>query len=112
MQGSLKQPAKFLSFDGAKPPRHLKSIEKAMWRALVDEHEFCDTASLALLRTALESHQRARLCRETIDKDGQTFVDRFGQIRVHPLIAAERDARASFISAVKALNLDILGVEK
>jgi P27 family predicted phage terminase small subunit len=92
-----------------KPPSHLKTAERAMWRDLTSEHEFTDAASLALLRVALEAHGRARECRETIEKDGQTFRDRFNQIRLHPLIAAERDARASFISAVKALNLDLVG---
>ncbi len=94
-----------------KPPPHLKPAEAAMWRKLTNEHAFEDTASLALLKTALEAHQRSRQCRETVDKDGQTFRDRFGQIRLHPLISAERDARASFIAALKAISLDLTGVQ-
>jgi hypothetical protein len=36
-----------------------------------------------------------------------TFKDRFGQVKVHPLLPSERDARAAFISAMRALNLNI-----
>ena len=89
-------------------PKHLREVEAEMWRAIVGEHRFDDTASLALLRTALESHQRARMCREAVDKDGLTARDRFGNIRPHPLLAAERDARAAFLQAMRSLNLDIL----
>jgi phage terminase small subunit len=94
-----------------RPPSHLKPCEAAMWRKLVAEHEFGDVASLALLKTALESHQRARLSREQIDEEGATVGDRFGQLKSHPLLAAERDARSSFIGALKALNLDLTGVQ-
>jgi hypothetical protein len=104
----VKQPKK-TSPKLAPPPAHLKDVERGMWSALVAEHSFDDVASLALLRTALEAHQRSRQCREAIDKDGATFKDRFQQIRVHPLMAAERDARAAFLQAVKALNLDLTG---
>lgn len=88
-------------------PRHLETVERRMWRDIVTEFEFSDPASLALLRSALEAHQRARRCRLVIDRDGETVRDRFQQIRAHPLLAAERDARAAFLAAVRALNLDL-----
>lgn len=93
------------------PPAHLRQNEHDLWVAIVRENRFEDAASLALLRTALESHQRARMCREVIDKDGQTFRDRFGQVRSHPLLAAERDARSAFIQAMRVLNLDLVGMQ-
>src|SRR5262245_3855667 len=87
-------------------PGHLAAIERGMWNDLTAEYRFDDAASKALLTTALEAHQRARQCREAIDRDGATFVDRFNQIRVHPLLAAERDARSAFLTAMRALSLD------
>lgn len=92
---------------GVLAPRHLEAVERAMWRAITAEFLFADPASLALLRSALEAHQRARECRLAIDKDGLTTQDRFGQVRAHPLLAAERDARAAFLAAMRALNLDL-----
>ncbi len=58
-------------------------------------------------RVALEAHQRARECREQIDRDGLTIEGRDGQVKVHPLVAAERDARAAWLSAIKALGLEL-----
>jgi hypothetical protein len=46
------------------------------------------------------------------DADGEAVTDRFGQIRQHPLIPAERDAKSSFLSAMRSLNLDLTAVPK
>ena len=80
-----------------------------MWRDITAEFSFDDPASLALLRSALEAHMRARRCRVVIDRDGETVKDRFFQVRAHPLLAAERDARAAFLASMRALNLDVGG---
>jgi hypothetical protein len=88
-------------------PRHLEPAEKLMWRDIISGFRFDDPASLALLRSALEAHMRARRCRVVIDRDGETVLDRFEQTRAHPLLAAERDARAAFLAAMRALNLDL-----
>ena len=91
------------------PPTHLEEPEQALWRELNESHDFEDAASLALLRTALEAHQRARRCREAVDRDGEAVRDRFGQLKPHPLLTAERDARSAFLAGMKALNLDLSG---
>jgi hypothetical protein len=88
-------------------PRHLEAPERRMWRDINAEFTFDDPASLALLRSALEAHMRARCCRTAVDVEGMTTKDRFGQLRAHPLLAAERDARAAFLAAMRALNLDL-----
>lgn len=88
-------------------PRHLEAEEKRMWRAIVGDFTFEDPASQALLRSALEAHQRARHCRLAIERDGEAVKDRFDQVRAHPLLAAERDARAAFLAAMRMLNLDL-----
>lgn len=93
----------------SKPPDHLEPPEVRLWSDLTAAHRFDDAASLALLRTTLEAHQRARRCREVIDRDGETVTDRFNQIKLHPLIPAERDARAAFLAGMRALNLDLTG---
>ena len=89
------------------PPRHLLAPERKLWTAIIRENDLVDESSLALLRSALESHQRARTCREAVDRDGAVFADRFGQVKIHPLIGAERDARAAFVAAIKALGLEL-----
>lgn len=91
----------------APPPEHLKEPERTLWTELNSQFAFTDAASLAILASALEAHARSRRCRETIDADGESVRDRFGQVKPHPLLAAERDARAAFLAAMRALNLDL-----
>lgn len=93
----------------AKSPAHLNAPERVLWRQLLSAHRFDDAASLALLRTAMEAHMRARRCREAIDRDGEAVSDRFGQTKSHPLLPAERDARSAFLAAMKLLGLDMTG---
>ena len=94
----------------AKPPRHLPVHEKRLWNKIVSAQRFEDPASLAALAAGMEAHARMRKCREQIDKDGETVRNRFGELRVHPLLTAERDARAAFLGCLKTLRLDLIGV--
>jgi hypothetical protein len=83
--------------------------ERRLWTAIVSENVLDGEAALSILRTTLEAHQRARTCRETIDREGATYRDRFEQVKVHPLIAAERDSRAAFLAGMRSLRLDLTG---
>ncbi len=91
----------------AETPSHLEETERGLWASLIAEHKLADPGSLAILRTAMEAHQRSRRCREAIDRDGEAIKDRFGQIKPHPLLPAERDARAAFLAGMKALKLEV-----
>lgn len=95
-----------------KAPAHLEAPEKALWRDLTANHDFADAASQSLLTSTLEAHLRARRCRIQIAADGETIPDRFGIIKAHPLLAAERDARRAFQQGMKQLNLDLAGTTK
>lgn len=90
------------------PPKHLSLKAKRLWKALLVEWpSIGDVAGLAILATGLEAFDRATGAREGIDRDGLTITDRFGVQKPHPLLACERDARAQWLAALKALNLDI-----
>jgi hypothetical protein len=52
-----------------------------------------DTASEALLRNGCESLERAAQLAEQVSRDGATFKDRFGAVRVNPAAQLERDFR-------------------
>jgi P27 family predicted phage terminase small subunit len=86
-------------------PTHLDAEERRLWQRIIAENSFADGASLAILTAALEAHARARQCRQIIDRDGPTVVDRFQQTRCHPLLASERDAKSTFIQSMRALGL-------
>ncbi len=71
------------------------------------EYEITDPAGCLLLQIVLESFDRMRGAQEAIAADGATITDRFDQLRAHPMITVERDARAAMLTALKALNLDL-----
>lgn len=89
-----------------KPPSHLSKESKRLWTDIVTEYIFDDAASLSVLQTALEARDRLQECRERINKEGLTVLDRFGQTRPHPLLSAERDARSGVLQGFKMLGLD------
>jgi P27 family predicted phage terminase small subunit len=96
-----------LAFDPPQPPPHLGKPERQIWDDIFKDYELESRASVAVLATALEAHQRARECREIILRDGPTVTGRDGQLRVHPLLAVERDARAAWLTGLKTLGLDL-----
>ena len=53
-----------------------------------------EAASEAMLRNAVESLERAAEYAAQVQRDGGTFVDRFGGMRVNPAANLERDFRA------------------
>jgi P27 family predicted phage terminase small subunit len=89
------------------PPDHLGEPERQIWAGVFRDFDLSTEASIAVLCTALEAHQRARECREAVARDGMTLEGRDGQLKVHPLVAAERDARAAWLAGIRALGLDL-----
>ena len=88
-----------------RPPDHLGEPEKAIWDQLLDDYRLATDLEATVLTSALEAHQRARTCRERILVDGETVFGRDNQLRAHPLLAVERDARAAFLQGLKALGI-------
>lgn len=91
----------------ANPPKTLSAEAKTWWKKLVKEYEIDDPAGFLLLQTALEALDGMRGAQQAIADDGATIKDRFGQLRAHPIITVERDARAAMLAALRALNLDL-----
>lgn len=89
------------------PPKHLSQEARRWWRRITDEYAIEDEAGRLLLQTALEAFDRMRRAGERINVDGDAVEDRFGQVKPHPLLNAERDARSQMLMALKQLNLDI-----
>ena len=89
------------------PPKTLSPEARGWWRRLCREYGIEDAGGCLLLQTALESLDRLREAQKSIAKDGAVTTDRFGQQKAHPLLAAERDARAQMLMALKQLNLDV-----
>jgi P27 family predicted phage terminase small subunit len=89
------------------PPKRLSAEARKSWQKVVDEYQIVDDTGLIILTTAFEAFDRMRSAQEQIKLEGMTSTDRFGQVKAHPLLTVERDARAQFLAALKALNLDV-----
>lgn len=90
-----------------RPPAGLSVEAKGRWREVVAEYQIADAAGLQILATYCEAFDRMRGAQRRIKAEGQTFKDRFGQLRSHPLLVVERDARAAMLQALRAMNLDV-----
>jgi hypothetical protein len=76
------------------------------WGAVIAEYEL-EEHHVRLLTLAAESWDRATQAREAIDREGLTYVDRFGTPRVRPEVAVERDSRIAFARLLRELSLDV-----
>jgi len=90
-----------------KPPQHLKRPGKRLFRRIQTEYGITDAGGIALLVRACECQDRLAAAWKIIDEEGEVTRDRYGNSRLHPAMALEKDARAGFLQAMKQLNLDV-----
>ena len=88
-------------------PDYLAKPEQRIWADVFHDFDLTTKAAQHVLTTALEAHQRARECREAIERDGMTVQGRDNQLKPHPLLAVERDARQSWLMGVRALGIEL-----
>jgi phage terminase small subunit len=98
------------AFDHAKvmmkhprPPLHLSKPMKAWWRNTTADYDL-EPHHLRLLELACSACDDAR---RAIAENGATFRDDRGNIRAHPSVMVERDARIAFARLVRELDLDV-----
>ena len=89
------------------PPEGLSGEARRWFIRVQDEHAIMDAAGLLLLGSAMEAFDRMRSAQASIKTDGETTLDRFHQLKPHPLLNVERDARAAMLASLKALQLDL-----
>lgn len=89
-----------------KIPAHLSPASRALFRTIVREYVLEDW-HVRLLTEALGSLDRAEQARRQLDIDGLTTTTRLGELKAHPLILVERDARNTFARLMKQLGLDV-----
>ena len=91
-----------------RPPRHLSPAARRLYAEITAGYAL-EAHHLALLTKALEALDRADAARVEIGAGPLTVMSRLGELKVHPLLAVERDNRAQFGSLMKLLGLDIEG---
>jgi phage terminase small subunit len=87
-------------------PAHLSEAAKAWIRQLEAAYEL-EPQKQQLALAAANALDRAESARQRVEQDGPFIDDRFGQVKPHPAVNVERDARAAFVRTVRALDLPI-----
>jgi hypothetical protein len=88
------------------PPGDFSGEAVKLW-GQIHNHWLLDDARCAILKQALYSLDRADSARKTLNEVGLVVTDRYGQIRPHPAVRTEEVSRAAFVSAMRALGLDL-----
>ena len=91
--------------------RFKKNIRPEAKRAahkLIDEYNITDSGGLELIKSFAAAMTTELNCADQIDSEGLTIIDRFSQMKCHPLLPTLRDSRAQKLAALKGLNLDII----
>jgi P27 family predicted phage terminase small subunit len=89
-------------------PAGLSKESRETWDKLIKEYDFQDAGGLQLLEIYCRAFDRAQECRKQIDIDGMQVKDRFGQLKAHSLLTAEKESRAIMLSALRQMNLDVI----
>ena len=86
-------------------PTHLTASTRQWCRQILGTWSLEDH-HLRLLFGAGKAWDRAMEAREVIDREGLTYLDRFGQVRPRPEVQIERDSLTLFTRMMRELNLD------
>lgn len=86
-------------------PRHLSTRSGRFYRRIVKDYAL-EAHHEELLRRCCEAMDRADEARELLEADGLTVTDRYGQVKPHPCVNIERDARLHVARLLRELDLE------
>ena len=91
----------------ASAPPHLSVDGRRLWAQLHGAYQIDLPASVLLLTTLVESWDRGRACREGLNGQALTVVDRHGGTRIHPLVVEERACREQVARLARILRIHV-----
>ena len=89
-------------------PQGLSADARELWVTFVDEYSIKDTGGLQILEQALSAYDRAAEAKAILDRDGIVCVDKARQTIAHPCVVIEKNSRAQYLAALKALGLNVI----
>jgi phage terminase small subunit len=75
------------------PPPTLDDVASTLWRSILTQRRFTNTAELAILENACQAYSRAEGLRRIIAIEGETVTTETG-FKANPLMMVELQARA------------------
>lgn len=86
-------------------PGHLSDAAAALYGDLAETCRLETERDRSRLLQAVELWDRAEACRRKIEADGVTILDRFEQVKPHPLLIAERSSRVAYSRLLGELSI-------
>ena len=93
-------------YEKQNPPSHLSPATAQWWASVMSEHEL-EPHHVRLLTLACEAYDNAQEARETLQREGKTYIDRFDQPKPRPEVAIQRNSTIGFARMLRELDLDI-----
>jgi P27 family predicted phage terminase small subunit len=87
-------------------PAGLSERARRLWDAVTAQYEL-DDHHLVLLESACRALDRAGAAAAVLERSGLTVTNKRGELRAHPLVGVERDARQLMARLLRELQLDI-----
>ena len=100
-----------MTAEALSPIDRLSDEARTLHARLTKEWNICDGAGQITLLTACQALDRLREAQRILAVEGIVVLDRFNQSKPHPASTIEREARAGFLQALKAMNLDLESLE-
>ncbi len=91
--------------NAAKPPEGLSERAQAFWVEVVGSYVVDDAPGRELLLRACQAIDLADSARAVYLADGLTVTTRLGEVRAHPMVAVERDARLAIARLLRELRI-------
>lgn len=102
-------PGSFHEAAMTKTPAHLSPEAAAWWQDVTADYSL-EAHHLKLLQAACEAWDTMQAARRALSEHGGlTFTDAGGNIKAHPAVAMQRDARVAFARLLRELDLDVAG---
>jgi hypothetical protein len=89
-----------------KPPANLRPATRKWFKSVMADYAL-EGHHIRLLTLAAEAWDQSQIAREVLDRDGQTYTDRFGQPKERPEISILNAARIAFARLIRELALDV-----
>ena len=85
-------------------PKYLRIATKKWIKQILADYEL-ESQHIKILIQAGETWDRILQATETIEEEGDYYIDRFSSPKAHPALAEERNSRVLFARLIRELNL-------
>src|SRR6516165_1028713 len=87
------------------PPEELSKDGQDLWSSVMKEYQIDDSGSLALLAQACHEADKATYFAKIVAKDGPLQKNKYGELKSHPLLKYEAQARQFVVKTLQLLGV-------